>query len=159
MGTEASWRARLDAATSLSSFVVHELNNALTEAAGNLELLAEDVEREALDREELRQSTRGVEHGLGGVRAVVAVLRCLYHPDPATIAVDPRLVAELAYAVAKADLHDVVVHRRYDRAVLELSPRAEAEALLGRLAKLLDEGATELELSAGPSGTDVRRVR
>lgn len=150
---------RLDAATSLSSFVVHELNNALTEAAGNLELLTEDVERDDVDRDELRQSTRGVEHGLAGVRAVVAVIRALYHPDPAIMGVEPRLLAELAYAVAKSDLQGVVVQRRYQRAVLELSPRAEIEALLTRLAALVDAGATEVELSAGAHGTDVRRVR
>lgn len=150
---------RLDAATSLSSFVVHELNNALTEAAGNLELLAEDVERDDVDRDELRQSTRGVEHGLAGVRAVVAVLRALYHPDPAIIAVEPRLLAELAYAVAKHDLQGLVVQRRYQRASIEVSPRAEVEALLARLASLVDAGATEIELSAGPAGTDVRRLR
>ncbi len=159
--------ARLEAAALLSSFVVHELNNALTEASGNLELLADDIGAlEAGSREgrdsgpapgELLLSIRGVEHGLVGIRAVIAVVRGLYRVEAQPPGEDPRLIAELALALAKPDLERVAIHRRYQRATIYASPREVVEQTLRALARLVDEGASSIEVSTSERGVFVER--
>lgn len=160
--------ARLEAAALLSSFVVHELNNALTEASGNLELLSDDIGalaggprpdagREGPDPGELLLSIRGVEHGLVGIRGVIAVVRGLYRVEPQAPGEDPRLVAELALALAKPDLEGITIVRRYQRATVYASPREAVEQTLRSIARLVDEGVTSIEVTTSERGVAVER--
>ncbi|MBL8719623.1 MAG: hypothetical protein JNL79_26785 [Myxococcales bacterium] len=162
--------ARLEAAALLSSFVVHELNNALTEASGNLELLSDDIGALAAggprgeagregtpDPGELLLSIRGVEHGLVGIRGVIAVVRGLYRVEPQAPGEDPRLVAELALALAKPDLEGVTIVRRYQRATVYASPREAVEQTLRSIARLIDEGVTSIEVTTSERGVAVER--
>ena len=173
MSIEDALVARLEGAALVAPFLVHELNNALAETSGSLELLSEDVAAlEGPAHEELAASVRGVQRGLGAVRDLTIVVRGLSHAKrtgsappsapPSAVGpssvyeeqpIDPRLLAELALALARPELGATHIVRKYDRTVsVRVRALTALRSVLADLAHALATTPKTLEVHTSTEG-------
>ncbi|MEM7158819.1 MAG: ATP-binding protein [Myxococcota bacterium] len=116
---------RMASVGTLAAGVAHELNNPLAYVLGNIELMRQELNEPALDRDEMNTLVADALDGARRMRTITQDLRTFSQPHSEVVeSVDPRAVIDSALKMAGTEIRHRAVLRREYRSI----PPVHAEA-------------------------------